>query len=106
MTDPDERETAVMQLLLSPEDVTPAVISAALNTSHAADARAPLVGILERIYGRDTDQRIADGFRTLTSDRDPLIRREVVRALGDAGQTAKLSELFELLEVERDETVL
>jgi hypothetical protein len=102
----DKSENASLQLLLSPEDVTPRIIRAVRDSAIPLKKRLSLLTLLRRLQVRESDARIAAALRSLASDTDPGIRRETARIIGDVGHVGQLTELIELLDSESDGAVL
>ena len=102
----EEGEEAMMRLSLAPVDVTPAVTAAASDTSNAEDGRVLLIEFLRRLEVRESDPRILEALTQLSQDPEPRVRKAVIGALGDIGQTQQLLWLIDNLATEQDETVL
>ena len=106
LTGGDAGEEAITRLSLSSADVVPAVISAIDDERNPAAGRQLLLELLRRLYVRESDKRILHEFERIALNMDASIRKSVIRALGDVGQTEQLLWLNDHLQRETNLEVL
>ena len=106
MTDPDQREAAIMRLMLSPEDVAPTIIETLRDAGRPPEQRRELLYLLRRIYRRESDRRITEALWELAKNDEPSLRRAAIRTLGDVGGDGDIPALFAPLRTEQNEKVL
>ena len=101
----EDREQAMMELVLAKEDAIPPLIKALGDAERPSKARVDVATVLFRMYMRESDSRILPAFIRSINDKDPHLRSRIVIALGDIGEKEGIAPLFGRLD-DPDEEVI
>jgi hypothetical protein len=101
----EDREQAMMELVLAKEDAIPPLIKALGDAERPSKVRVDVATVLFRMYMRESDSRILPAFITIINDKDPHLRSRIVIALADIGKKEGIAPLFGRLD-DPDEEVL
>ena len=101
----EEREQAMMELVLAKQDAIPPLIEALGDTEKPSRVRVDVATVLFRMYMRESDSRILPTLLRNLNDRDPRLRSRIVIALGDIGEQEGIAPLFDRLDDPEEEVV-
>lgn len=101
----EDREQAMMELLLAKQDAIPPLIEALKDRKRPSKVRADVAEILFRMYVRESDRRIVPAVLECLGDEDIQVRERIAITLGDIGDKDAVEPLVQRLKVEEDDNV-